>query len=492
VPAKLILINNCMKDLVGHYYETAISVADAARAKGLIPILATHVDCPTNIIPDWLDSYPIFCIHHWLGDHPPCTPPAIRGHRADPYSQKNCMIAAVRSGQMSVEDYIRAYIELPEGQPGVDETLSAQSLRNPMERPLVEETKRMLDMVGCGDDLEHALMFKRDLERLLSLTGYNSEDHVYLATAHARDLLGVALFVCRAGSERAPTFHLEYRHSLFDGPNWQIDANSEYLRMHRAYFAGYRNCGLSPRIRFYTDTEELAEEFRFVAGFDFSVLPIPFRSHGFVKKPKDPAQPLCFSYFGEARDEKGFHWLADTVDQLMDQYIKPGKLRFMLQATVGQTGTKQPQSVASIARLLQHPRKYVKLVGLEGPLSAEGYSEMVTESDAVLCPYHAYRYRNSSSGTLMEAIVAAKPTIVPSTGWLSRQQPPGSGGRFVDQASFIDAVKQLCDQFQSYKRVAERYSSLFRLTHSPERLLAKLLQKETSPPTMTFAQRIAA
>ncbi len=63
--AKFLLLNNGLKDLLGHYYESSISVAEAARAIGLLPALATHVSCPTDILPEWIHAYPLFRVDHF-------------------------------------------------------------------------------------------------------------------------------------------------------------------------------------------------------------------------------------------------------------------------------------------------------------------------------------------------------------------------------------------------------------------------------------------
>jgi glycosyltransferase involved in cell wall biosynthesis len=482
-----------MVNLIGHYFETAVSVLEAARAKGLQPILATHVACPTDIIPDWLETYPLFTVHHWLSDFPVRPAPSIPGFRGDPYAQRQVTIEKVLSGQSTIEEYIRSRIAMPDAPEPTTLDLLSQARAQAVEGPWVEDALATLEKIGCRDDLEAALAYKRDLERLLSLTDFRSRDHVYLATAHGRELLAVALMDKRLGKEHAPQFHLEYRHALYEAdPRLKIDPHHYYLALHRACFELYRRWGASPRIHFYTDTEELAQEYQEVTGFNFQVLPIPFRSQALGRKDPEAGQPLCFTYLGEARDEKGFPWLADAIDHLMEHYLRPGKIRFAIQATLGRPVRNQPASAAALARLLKNDPRHVQLSGLNGPLLPEEYNEMVADADVVLCPYHSYRYRNCSSGTLMEAIVAGKPTMVRADGWMARQQPPGSGERFHDLTSFIEGLKRLADEFATYKRYAEGFRNLFRLNHSPERLVAKLIKEEFRAQAPVRAYRMAA
>jgi len=475
VRAKFLLLNNGLKDLLGHYYESSISVAEAARAIGLLPALATHVSCPTDILPEWIHAYPLFRVDHFGVDAAQVAP-EIPGLRADPYAQGRLTIEDVCSGKATVEDYVRAHVELPESAAATHSTLTDSSLQHPVEQTLSQETVRALTDVACLADIELAMIFKQDLERFLSLVGISRADHVFLPTAHGRDLLSAALVVRRFGEEFAPTFHLEFRHSVFlADPVAHPVQDRPYLAQHRAYFAAYAKAGPSARIHLYTDTEELAQEYRALSGFHFEVLPIPFRSNSILSGQRSAGHPLCFAYVGEARDEKGFHWLPDAIDALMPDYIIPGKMCFRIQTTLRQPAIHQPLSANCLPRLLNYDPKHVNLVGLGSPLSMTDYYRTLSDSDVVLCPHHAYRYRNSSSGTLIEAIVAGKPTIVPIHGWMARQQPPGAGECFQDQRTFVEAIKRVCDNYEQYWRCAQAYRRMYRFHHAPETLIRRLV-----------------
>src|SRR5262245_41972735 len=79
---KLLIVNNGLKDLRGHYFETAVSIAEAAERLGLRPVLGAHVDCPPSIIPDWLEFFPVFTTDHWMNG-PPGNTPDLRGLRTE-------------------------------------------------------------------------------------------------------------------------------------------------------------------------------------------------------------------------------------------------------------------------------------------------------------------------------------------------------------------------------------------------------------------------
>ena len=102
---KFYIINNGMKDLRGHYFETAISIAEAARDMGWHPILAGHADCKKEIAPEWLEFYPIFRVDHWMD-----SPPFVTGDdeiHVNLKKYEETSIENVIKENTSFEDYIK-------------------------------------------------------------------------------------------------------------------------------------------------------------------------------------------------------------------------------------------------------------------------------------------------------------------------------------------------------------------------------------------------
>src|SRR5262249_24755940 len=91
-----------------------------------------------------------------------------------------------------------------------------------------------------------------------------------------------------------------------------------YTQMHQAYFDACRGYAHTARMRYYTDTDDLASDYSQLAGFDFGVLPIPFRSE-LIPSPEEHEQmqgPLKLLFLGDVREEKGFQLLAGLVRAL--------------------------------------------------------------------------------------------------------------------------------------------------------------------------------
>ncbi|HXT60297.1 MAG TPA: glycosyltransferase [Pirellulales bacterium] len=539
---KFVILNNGLRDHRGHYFETSISIAEAARRAGLHPVLATHVDCRTDLLPAWLETYPIFCTDHWMSE-PPAAPPDLNGVALDPYacpaeaapslasrllrrSWWACRKAAwlaERSVYYLLPPLVYDGLELaarlgiprilrPEPRARVTGRArqimhrlkhgaaapplhfgsclpeTARSLGHPFERPFTSRALQALQPLNLAGELEHALIFKRDLERLLAIAGVGPEDHVLLGTAHARELSAVQ-HVARRLAERCPTFHLEFRHPLFQTEAVQEELeHSPNVRMQRAFFSLYQANGPTERIKFYTDTEELARDYGRLAKAPFGVLPIPFRSE-LIATPRMPAQALRLAYIGEARDEKGFPWLPELIDRLMEDYVRPGRVRFLLQANVS-APQYNPLSAETLDKFRRYPREQVELFGADAPLSPDEYYALVSRADVVLLPYDRNRYRACSSGTLAEAIAGGRPVVVPASSWMSSQIPLGAGETFHDFESFVEAVKRLVNDYDAYRAKAQTCRAEWVARHAPDRLVAALTGEE--PQGAVAEIRIAA
>ncbi|MGH7139565.1 MAG: glycosyltransferase, partial [Pirellulales bacterium] len=195
-----------------------------------------------------------------------------------------------------------------------------------------------------------------------------------------------------------------------------------------------------------------------------------------ARPTRHPSDPITIAYLGEPRDEKGFPWLPDLIDALRDEYLLPGKARFVIQSNVSQP-QYNPHSTPALSRLKRQAKLGVELVGQRGPLSPEQYFELVSRADVVLLPYSRGAYRTRTSGALGEALAAGAAVVVPEETWLADQLPPGCGETFETFGDFVMAVKQILDDFESYASAASRNRPLWCQRHSPDALVAALVDE---------------
>jgi hypothetical protein len=443
---KLYLINNGLKDLRGHYFETSVAVAEAARAQGLEPILAAHRSCPTDLVPGWLPFHPVFSTDHWMTELTP--------------RLRNLVRSLV---PMAWHEPLRRWAERPR-------IWGSALVGRRAARVVSRESAslaRELEQIGVSREIQYLSSFREELHGLLAQTGCVHRDHVFLPTAHGRELAAVQELVLSLPEGLVPTFHLEFRHDF-------RNHRSTYGDRHRVYFEHTRARPGWDRLRLYADTAELAGDLERFSGLAFGTLPIPFRANLLQQRSGDP-NCLCIVSLGEARDEKGFHWLPHLVDALMEDYVRQRRVRFVFQASLDEDAYA-PRSRIALERLRQYDPACVRLVGTERPLDPVAYYRIVSDGDILVCPFDADRYRLRSSGTLTEAIAAGIATVVPENTWLARHQPPDSGEVFTTRDSFVGAVKRICDAFPHYLAGARAARENWLSYHSPRNLVAQLIE----------------
>ena len=549
---KLLIVNNGLKDLRGHYFETGKSVAEAAEAAGIYPYLLAHADCAIDLLASEPDLIPLCRTDHWMAA-PPVAGPRMEGIRCDLAGMTRVRIDEVLAGTAELDEYLQARFEptapFPPPSPQAQLTQSKQkrSLKaflppiavrlvrtgkwgfrrllrtikacgrgflppilhprarsgwrglrrlargtppRPQPAPAVveppvelpEPLEARLTLAGFPDEFEAVLAFQDDLERAIGVTGLGPADHVFLPTAHGRELAAVHRLVSALGAARCPTFHLEFRHAIEPEdaagggpfPSTVPDWLRRYTTLHQVYFDWSRHYKPTPRVRAYTDTEELTEEYARFSGLPFGTLPIPFRTERIVDRVRRPGDPICIAYLGDVRDEKGFPWLPALVEALRPE-AEAGRVRFLFQASLTDRRSN-PRSARARRELRRRAGPYLELPGLAGPLGPDEYFGLVSAADVVLCPYCPTTYARRSSGTLTEGIAAGVPTVVPAGTWLARQQPPGTGTAFADLPSFVAAVREVVAGYDRYAERARAFRSGWHAVHNPGSLVNALLR----------------
>ena len=262
--------------------------------------------------------------------------------------------------------------------------------------------------------------FGRDTKLLFEKAGLGPRDIVFIPTISHRDMLGLLEFF-RAGSREADaSWHLLFRRNLPE-PSLQDHAAPDLaLNEIRSAFESFRRETGGRRIYFYTDSEELTEQYEEAGTLHFRTLPIP---HTNAPQQRVPAEgPLRVAYLGDARREKGYHLLPDLVWNLRRDYLETNKVRFVFQSNPnpreGEGETAIPR-----AEMDRFPSSIVALY--KEPLSTDDYRRLLLSSNIMLLPYNRHDYHARSSGILAESLAAGIPVIVPAGTWLSRQLPLG-------------------------------------------------------------------
>ena len=330
--------------------------------------------------------------------------------------------------------------------------------------------------------------FARDTKRLFEKVEVGAGDVVFIPTTSHRDMLGLAEFFGAANQDADATWHLLFRRSLPQGSVQGDAATSSELTEIRVAFESFQREAGSRGIYFYTDSEELTEQYNQLGTFRFRKLPIP---HTHTSQERIDGQgPRRITYLGDARREKGYHLLPAIVWELKTDYLETGKARFVVQSN---PNPREGEAETAIARaeLRRFPSSLVTLY--DEPLSSDGYQDLLHNSDITLLPYDRNDYSARSSGILVESLAAGIPVVVPAGTWLSRQLPAseysidtlnlgtgnmapfGAVGLAYQEVAEIPAlIREIVDHYAHYRKTATEFAAEWRQFHNADRLVEEI------------------
>ncbi|MFN7932045.1 MAG: hypothetical protein U0R19_01885 [Bryobacteraceae bacterium] len=261
--------------------------------------------------------------------------------------------------------------------------------------------------------------FQKDTERLLEELRPGAGDIVFIPTLSAIDMMGLseALKTRPPG----PSWHLLFRRDIYPGRESEYDQHEWRVQGLRQSMAVSREKMKAHEVRFYTDTEELTAQYNRLGVGEFRTVPIP---HTHAAVPKPVTLPLRVIYVGDARREKGYHFIPRLMEDLWADYIANGKLSFHLQSNFN-IPNGEPEAVIARQQLEQFAARQPGAVELFlKPLTSAQYKDFVLSGDLNLLFYDAGNYYARSSGILVESLSAGMPVIVPAGSWLARQFQP--------------------------------------------------------------------
>jgi glycosyltransferase involved in cell wall biosynthesis len=428
---KFILIDPSIRELGGHYYEYAARVLGEAGRRGFEAILGVNRDARDLESGSWR----IVPVYRY-GFFEPGPPRLLRwAHR----------MAARALGSVGTS------LSTVTSQTGAD-----------------------------GRSRDHSARFRRKREaffadsvRLFETVPLSAGDVVFLPTVADADMLGLVDFFradCRAMNA---AWHLLFRRD--------IPLGGSALQRLRKHFEQVHSQLLHHRVFFYTDTEPLTAQYNGLGRTIFRTLPIPTqsaRSHA-TKALKLAARDRLrhVVYLGDARTEKGYHWLPRLA---VDAKMAGLQARFTFQSNFSIPGG---ESAAVKARAeLQALSPDYRVTLLTEALSSDAYFRLLLSADVVVIPYHAAAYKARSSGVFAEALAVGKPVIVPEGTWMA-DELRGTGGKsgvaYRDARDLVRHLARILAEYDAYRAAAQDYSRPWSAYHSPQRLLQQLATRSS-------------
>jgi glycosyltransferase involved in cell wall biosynthesis len=426
---KFILIDPSITELGGHYYEYAVRVLEAASRHGFEAVLATNRQARRLGLGAWrvVPAYR-------YGFFQPGPPRALRWAR-------RMAAVAFRRAQPPL-----ANAALLGGKGWADAWCSLYFGR-----------KRRA--------------FFADSARLFREVPLNAGDLVFLPTVAEADMLGLAdLFHADRNTTKA-TWHLLFRR----------DVPPATLERSRHRFEQFASRVSGQRVSFYTDTEPLTAQYNGLSDLSFRTLPIPNRT----ASERRPAGEFGEGdgryhviYLGDARTEKGYHWLPRLVTEAKAAGLP---VRFTFQSSFNVAGG-EPAAARARAQLASLPADFGVTL-LTEPLSSDAYLALLNSADVVVIPYDAAFYKARSSGVFAEALGAGKPVIVPEGTWMA-EELRRSGGEaglvYHDVLDLAAHLGQILSRYDCYRQSAVACSSSWSAYHSAESLLELIGGKSTA------------
>jgi hypothetical protein len=260
--------------------------------------------------------------------------------------------------------------------------------------------------------------YRRNTSRVLSRFGAEAHDIVFIPTLSVVDFMAIKELIKKNTAAKSVSWHLVFRRNLFTGrePEYDLrDTDMLHLRFHTYECAEHQE--LFGNVYFYTDTEKLTEQYARMNTVPFHTLPIPVNpklQSGVFRKT---VMPLNIVYLGDARREKGYQHLLSVVEDLWNDYVRLGKVKFDFQSNFAFADLQNNYDIVFTRQSLSQMPDFVKV--RTNALNSDEYLSLVRNGDIGLLFYDRDNYYARSSGTLVECLSAGMPVIVPSGSWLA-------------------------------------------------------------------------
>jgi hypothetical protein len=447
---KFVLIDHSITEVGGHYYEYAVRVLRAAEEAGFEPILATNRKLrgigrlPWRIVPayryDFFQPDParlLLPLRQVLG--------AWRRRAA----RLKYRVLFSRLGVLWSKWRQRGAAPIAISRRLLLVAMVLGSVARAARQFTAAVASPWRALLGHGSSaLQQAYFshkrnaFATDSLRLFRQVALHEGDVVLLPTVSEADMLGLlTLFAANRETDQA-RWHLIFRRNIYQGRDPDYAGQDESLRPLRNAFRQFQAQLCGQQVFFHTDTEPLSVQYNRlgVASFRTASIPVapdyssfdmnsssdtPWRRerspsgdhdsrHGVSGLPSDRSAHVI--YIGDARTEKGYHWLPHLVG---DAFAADLPVRFTFQSNFN-VPAGEPAAVVARAQLeAMPPECRVELI--KRPLSSYDYRRLLQDSDIVVIPYDRDNYYARSSGIFAEALVAGKPVLVPAGTWMASE-----------------------------------------------------------------------
>ncbi|ACK67229.1 conserved hypothetical protein [Rippkaea orientalis PCC 8801] len=497
---KFIIIDHSLCNLQGHHYECSISVAEAADRLGYYPIIVANHTFPKalyhpniKIIPafevDWFNN-PVYFkkssdgrftwqkILEILTDHPfEKIYQAIKLKIELKFSYWNLtqpklrvFLEKVQGSTSRLLGWINKDIELLGSIPlsntlwGIFKIIWGL-LRFGFKLITTKINQKLLDLLT-----PKVSSFSDTLSRVLKALEVTSEDHIFIHTIGIEQVEELYHLLTSDKFSLRPKFHVMLRRDTEE----PLIVYAKGMGLKSILEQCYESKLWPETLQFYTDTEDLVQQHNRLSSVIFSQIPIPFRQEKLKASPIKISldKPINVVYLGDARPEKGYHYLPDVVAALWTDYIQPGKIKFIIQSNFNIEGGVGDIPTARL-KLERYPSDKVSLI--KQAMSPDDYYQLLGEADLLVLPYDSTNYRIRTSGVLTEALAAGKPVVVPANSWLAKQVDSSRASIYETLDEIPQGIITIVENLRQFTEAAKEFSSGWKQRNSPDSLVKCLL-----------------
>jgi glycosyltransferase involved in cell wall biosynthesis len=317
------------------------------------------------------------------------------------------------------------------------------------------------------------------LEMLELFANYRAskDDIVFIHSTTTGILEGVLEILLQIGFHNTPRLHLLLR---YDERYTPFPSRLHFVEVLQSF---HRFGVLNREVFLYAETEALQQFYSDALGdpeaidvlYHFSAVGSLNDEIAFMRDLSDQAS-ITLAYFGDAREEKGFHHLPALVREFCNADQREKVVRFVIQVShpLGTRGATVEDAIA-VLRSLRGSRVYLA----EGALTSDEYARLFHVADAILLPYDAEAYRMRGSGIAIDALCAGKPAVVPSSTWMAHHMMRGADVQFASPELIRQAINEMISTLSKRRQAAVVSASYYRALHSATETLSQLLRRTT-------------
>ena len=423
-PARLILVDDNIRDQGGHYFELAHLLLTGAEQLGFRCILATHREFERTQITgrSWE-------VHRVFG-----TRRLVRWSLGvDGNSRCQRDLSGKPSGGSPLENLAWRFTDW-----------------------LGPAAKRPTQMLAQWSD---------DLCRLLAEVRPTAADSILVNTGDDFALLALANAMNRVA---LPPLRIDVLFHFALHESGQSDRIAKSRLMGRQIRAAVESL-LPHQVHLHATTDALAEQMREVeSGCSIRSIPYPTRPCNLAIGSAQ--EPLTAVIAGMPRAEKGKDAIGDLLVGMAESLLKPGRYRLSMQLPADRWRSMVPASLQRSCGESMPGESARPLEIITSKLSTEAYHQWLSTADLGLFLYEPTRYVARCSGVLLEMLARGVPVIVPDHCWLANQVRLAGGHRSIgfiyqDRGEIPDLMRQFANRRDEIRSRAKTYAAAIAERH---------------------------